>query len=164
MKTTRSITTGITSIPSLLTVSHIHKSQILHVSHQTVGHKPSGRTQREIFGRGTNSRLCISRQRMVSACKELSSVGSSAATSCARAQASSCLPVLCKPMAFSTCGHNTGSSQRHSLQLETLSLLVGTAQTPHSLCRTPGFIKLLIHVAGEENSQMQQHQRRALSS
>lgn len=50
-----------------------------------------------------NVRRCISRYRIVNACKELSSVGSRAATSWAKVNASSCLPVLCRPIAFKTC-------------------------------------------------------------
>lgn len=48
------------------------------------------------------SRRCISLYSMVRACSELSSVGSSEATSWANVKASSCFPVLCRPMAFRT--------------------------------------------------------------
>lgn len=57
------ITTGIastTSILSLLTVSHIHKSWILHLSHQTVGHKPSERTQIKDFWEKEQTHVCAS--------------------------------------------------------------------------------------------------------
>lgn len=57
------------------------------------------------------SRRCISLYSIVSACSELSSVGSRVETSWARVNASSCFPVLWRPIAFRTW---RGENERYS--------------------------------------------------